>query len=103
MNLMPIYSIPLWQSEYPEFDEHQEIFLSTVKKYKEQNPESGPRSFYQTPEYKRIVDTYETKYRAFAEKNGIPIGESSTKKSGGSLADRIRQERADSAKNKEGK
>ena len=38
MNLMPIYSIPLWQSEYPEFDEHQEIFLSTVKKYKEQNP-----------------------------------------------------------------
>lgn len=38
MNLMPIYSIPLWQSEYPEFDEHQEIFLSTVKEYKEQNP-----------------------------------------------------------------
>ena len=25
---MPIYSVPLWQSEYPEFDEHQEIFLN---------------------------------------------------------------------------
>ena len=38
MNLMPIYSVPLWQSEYPEFDEHKEIFLNAVKEYKEQNP-----------------------------------------------------------------
>ena len=38
MNLMPIYSVPLWQSEYPEFEEHKEIFLTTVKEYKEQNP-----------------------------------------------------------------
>ena len=38
MNLMPIYSVPLWQSEYPEFKEHQEIFLNAVKEYKEQNP-----------------------------------------------------------------
>lgn len=38
MNLMPIYSVPLWQSEYPEFEEHKEIFLSAIKEYKEQNP-----------------------------------------------------------------
>lgn len=38
MNLMPIYSVPLWQSEYPEFDEHKEIFLNVVKEYKHQNP-----------------------------------------------------------------
>ena len=38
MNLMPIYSVPLWQSEYPDFEEHQELFLKAVKEYKEQNP-----------------------------------------------------------------
>ena len=45
MNLMPIYSTPLWQSEYPEFEEHKEIFLSSVKEFKEQNPtKETPRS-----------------------------------------------------------
>jgi uncharacterized protein (TIGR02466 family) len=38
MNLMPIYSVPLWQSEYPEFDEHKEIFLNAARTYKDQNP-----------------------------------------------------------------
>ena len=54
MNLMPIYSVPLWQSEYPEFEEHKEIFLSAVKEYKEQNPtKETPRSNitgYQSPD-----------------------------------------------------
>ena len=54
MNLMPIYSTPMWQSDYPEFDEHQEIFLSAVKKYKEHNPTKEiPKSNvagYQSPE-----------------------------------------------------
>ena len=38
MNLMPIYSVPLWQSEYPEFEEHKEIFLNAIRTYKEENP-----------------------------------------------------------------
>jgi len=37
MNLMPIYSVPLWQSEYPEFEEHKDIFLNVIRKYKEEN------------------------------------------------------------------
>lgn len=37
MNFTPVYSVPLWQTEYPDFDEHKETFLSAVKKYKEQN------------------------------------------------------------------
>ena len=53
MNLMPIYSTPLWQSEYPEFDEHKELFLASVKEYREQNPTiEPPRSNiagYQSP------------------------------------------------------
>lgn len=52
MNLMPIYSTPLWQSEYPEFEEHKELFLTTVKEFKEQNPTNTPRSNiagYQSP------------------------------------------------------
>jgi hypothetical protein len=79
--------------------EKQEKIIDAFEKYKEQHPEAGPRSFYQTPEYKRIDDSYETKYRAFAEKNGIPVTASTT---GGSLAERIRQER-NNRKNKEGK
>jgi hypothetical protein len=81
--------------------EKQEKVVDAFEKYKEQRPEAGPRSFYQTPEYKRIVEAYDTKYRNFAEKNGIPVA-SSTTVGGGSLADRFRQERAN-AKNKEGK
>lgn len=80
--------------------EKQEKIVDAFEKYKEQRPEAGPRSFYQTPEYKRIVDAYDVKYRNFAEKNGIPVA-SSTTVGGGSLADRIRQDRAN--KNKEGK
>lgn len=38
MNLMPIYSVPLWQSEYPEFEEHKELFLDTIRTYKENTP-----------------------------------------------------------------
>tara|TARA_E500000318_G_C3564842_1_gene215215 strand:+ start:2508 stop:3095 length:588 start_codon:yes stop_codon:yes gene_type:complete len=35
----------MWQSEYPEFEEHKEIFLKTVKKYKKENPtRETPRS-----------------------------------------------------------
>jgi len=53
MNLMPIYSVPLWQSEYPEFEEHKEIFLSAIRNYKEENPtKETPRSNiagYQSP------------------------------------------------------
>ena len=53
MNLLPIYSTPLWQSEYPEFDEHKELFLASVKEYREQNPTiEPPRSNiagYQSP------------------------------------------------------
>jgi hypothetical protein len=79
--------------------EKQEKIVDAFEKYKEQHPEAGPRSFYQTPEYKRINDNYETKYRTFAEKNGIPVAAST---SGGSLAERIRQERTN-RQNKEGK
>jgi hypothetical protein len=43
---------------------------------------------------------YETKYQNFAEKNGIPFT-ATTSSTGGTLAERIRQERA-SRQNKEG-
>ena len=53
MNLTPIYSVPIWQSEYSEFEEHKEIFLTAVKEYKEKNPtKETPRSNifgYQSP------------------------------------------------------
>jgi hypothetical protein len=75
----------------------QEKIVDAFERYKETNPEAGPRSFYQTPEYKRIVDSYETKYRSFAKKNGIPVNEEAggaATKSSGSLVDRLKAERA---------
>jgi uncharacterized protein (TIGR02466 family) len=54
MNLISIYSVPLWQSEYPEFEENKEVFLSAIRKYKEKNPTKKiPRSNvkgYQSPD-----------------------------------------------------
>ena len=38
MNLIPIYSIPLWQSEYPDFEDQKDVILSAIKKYKEETP-----------------------------------------------------------------
>ena len=31
MDLTSLYSVPLWNSEYPEFEEHKEIFLLRLK------------------------------------------------------------------------
>ena len=49
------YSVPLWQTEYPDFDEHKELFLSVVKKYKEQNstkvkPKKSNIAGYESPD-----------------------------------------------------
>jgi len=53
MNLMPIYYTPLWQSEYPDFEEEKETLLKTLKEFKEQTPtKETPRSNiagYQSP------------------------------------------------------
>lgn len=53
MDLMQIYSVPVWQSTYPEFEEHKELFLDVVKEYKEKNKTKEiPRSNvfgYQSP------------------------------------------------------
>tara|TARA_R100000005_G_C4986003_1_gene194347 strand:+ start:1253 stop:1867 length:615 start_codon:yes stop_codon:yes gene_type:complete len=50
MNLTSLYSVPLWQSEYPEFEEHKELFLQAVKEYKEYNTQSvSSCAGYQSP------------------------------------------------------
>tara|TARA_A100001201_G_C4018133_1_gene179669 strand:- start:160 stop:765 length:606 start_codon:yes stop_codon:yes gene_type:complete len=60
MNLMPIYSTPLWQSEYPEFDEHKEIFLKEIRTFKEQNPgiERLSAVGYQSPATLQTVEEF---------------------------------------------
>lgn len=51
MNLIPIYSVPLWQSEYPEFEEDKEKFLEIIKEFKENNPSEHKTNVfgYQSP------------------------------------------------------
>lgn len=60
MNLLSIYSVPLWQSEYPEFKEYKEIFLNVIRTYKEKNStKETPRSNvsgYQSPSTLQLVE-----------------------------------------------
>lgn len=74
--------------------EKQKAVIDAFEKYKEKNPAAGPRSFYQTPAYKNIVNTYEKRYYDFAKSNGVDIAEPSASKGGSSLVERLRQERA---------
>ena len=58
MNFMPIYSTPLWQSEYPNFEEDKDKFLDAVKQFKEENPSTETRSSiagYQSPKNLQTV------------------------------------------------
>ncbi len=60
MNLMPIYSVPLWQSEYPEFEDHKEIFLNVIRTYKDQTPsiKKSNISGYHSPETLHGVEEF---------------------------------------------
>lgn len=53
MNLLPIYSVPLWQSEYPDFEDHKDTFLTVVKDFQKENPSKEVRRSnvhgYQSP------------------------------------------------------
>lgn len=46
MNLLPIYSVPIWESKYPEFLEQKEIFLDVLKKYKEETPSAEKSNIF---------------------------------------------------------
>lgn len=54
MNLMPIYSTPIWQSEYAEFEEQKDIILDACRRYRQENPEPDRTSSicgYQSPKF----------------------------------------------------
>lgn len=53
MNLMSIYSVPVWQSEYPNYEEDKDTFIEVVKRFRENNPESKENenvNYYQSPD-----------------------------------------------------
>ena len=60
MNLLPIYSVPLWQTQYVQLEEHKEDFLKEVKKYKEENPSTEINTSsvygYQSPDTLQKVE-----------------------------------------------
>lgn len=52
MNVIQIFSTPIWESEYPNFAKDKEQFLECVKLFRESNPESSHKSninSYQSP------------------------------------------------------
>ena len=39
MNLITAFSAPIWQSEYPDFNEDKEELIKSIREYREKNPE----------------------------------------------------------------
>ena len=44
MNLASIYSTPIWQSEFPDFEEHKGQFIQAIRDLKEKYPEGVSKS-----------------------------------------------------------
>jgi uncharacterized protein (TIGR02466 family) len=52
MELVPIYSTPVWMSVFQEFGDNKETFLSCVREFRKENPKSEEKSNiygYQSP------------------------------------------------------
>jgi uncharacterized protein (TIGR02466 family) len=52
MELLPIFSTPIWSSVYPDFEEHKNSFLTCVRNFKTNNPKGENKSNiagYQSP------------------------------------------------------
>ena len=47
-----LFSVPIWQAEFPDFEKYKDIFLSSTRKYKEKNisVEKSNINGYQTPD-----------------------------------------------------
>lgn len=60
MELIPVYSTPFWQTEYPEFNENKQKFLDAAHKYKEQNESVEKNNIcgYQSPETLQLVEDF---------------------------------------------
>ena len=66
MNLMSIYSTPLWQSEFSEFEELKEDFILAAKEFRTDNPSlSNPKSNvfgYQSPSTLQQLNVFSPLY-----------------------------------------
>jgi uncharacterized protein (TIGR02466 family) len=52
MNIVQIYSTPMWESQLPEFSTHKESFIKCVESFRQQNPEGISKTNingYQSP------------------------------------------------------
>lgn len=53
MNIIQVFSTPIWESSFPDFESHKEKFLDTVKAFRTNNPEGIQKSNigggYQSP------------------------------------------------------
>lgn len=62
MNLMSIYSTPIWESNYPEFETHKDVFLNILREYKEENPSltdigyRSPNKIHHIPEFRNLFE-----------------------------------------------
>jgi len=44
MNIIQVFSTPIWNSEFPDFQNQKQAFLDCVAEYRKNNPNSGSRS-----------------------------------------------------------
>lgn len=67
MNLLSVYSIPIWQTEFPNFEDNKKNFLEKIFEYKEENKsilEVGNNS-YESPKTLLQVKELEPLYSYF--------------------------------------
>ena len=69
MNLLSVYTTPIWESTYPEFSEHKSLFLDVVKKYKEENPSEEDSNIfgYQSPKTLQTIPELSPLYQYVCE------------------------------------
>jgi uncharacterized protein (TIGR02466 family) len=52
MNIVQIFTTPIWESSYPEFNEHKDMFIEAANSFKEDHPEGVSKhnvNGYQSP------------------------------------------------------
>lgn len=66
--------------------EKQQATVNGFSQYLKNHPTAGPEDYYNTPEFKRISDSYDNKYSSFLKQNGFDLATlaTPTKKPSGS-------------------
>lgn len=56
MNIIQIFSTPIWETQFPDFESHRDVFRSALDQYREQNPDGDPDKYIENGGYQSLGD-----------------------------------------------